>query len=64
MFCSQIYTLKLDLRPKNWLDLSNFNSSDILEFLFKKIFLLFLDEFELLIFHNNIVKMLEKNEQA
>ena len=30
----------------------------------KKIFLLFFAEFELLMFHNNIVKISEKNEQA
>ena len=34
------------------------------EFCVRKYFLLFFDEFELLMFHNNIVKISEKIEQV
>ena len=46
---------------KYWSDLCNFYSKVIfLEFFTKKIFLIFFAEFELLMFHNYIVKTSEK----
>ena len=48
---------------KSWSDLCNFYSNVI--FCFSKyFFLLFFADFELLMFHNNIVKISEKIEQA
>ena len=52
---------KIKLTAKSLPDLCNFYSKVIfLEFLSEKIVLLFFAEFELLIFHNNIVKISEK----
>ena len=46
---------------KNWSDLRNFYSKvTFLEFLSKEIYFTFLCWFELLMFHNNIVKISEK----
>ena len=64
-FCPPIFTLKLNLRPKIGLT----NAISIVKWLFfkllsKKYFLLFFAEFELNMFHNNIVNISEKNEQA
>ena len=65
MFVSQIYTLKLNLWPKIDLPYAISKVKRFLEFLSKKIFFLFfIPKFELLMFHNNIVKISEKNEQA
>ena len=62
-FCvlfSNIYT-KIKFMAKSWSDLCNFNSKVIfLNFYLRKYFLLFFAEFELLMFHNNIVKNSEK----
>ena len=59
--CSQIFTVKLNLRPKNWSDPCNFYSKVIFwSFCLRKYFLLFFAEFKLLMFHNNIVKISEK----
>ena len=56
---------KIKFIAKNWSDLCNFCSKVIfLNFCLRKYFLLFFAEFELLVFHNNIVKISEKNEQA
>ena len=50
---------------KRWSDLCNFYSKVIFwNFCLRKYFLLFFAEFELLMFHNNIVKISEKIEQA
>ena len=61
VFCFQICTLKLNLLPKIGLA---YSSSVVkwffLNFLLRKYFLLFFAEFELLMFHNNIVKISEK----
>ena len=60
VFCSQICTLKLNLSPKIGQYLCNFYSKVIFwNFCLSKYFLLFFAEFELLMFHNNIVKILE-----
>ena len=58
MFYSQIFTLKLNLRAKFGLTYSISIVRWIIRTLSKKIFffLLFFAEFELLMFHNNIVK--------
>ena len=62
-FCilvSNIYP-KIKFTAKNWPDLCNFNSKVIFwNFCLRKYFLLFFAEFELLMFHNNIVKISEK----
>ena len=62
-FCvlfSNIYP-KIKFTAKNWSDLCNFYSKMIFWiFCRRNIFLLFFVEFELLIFHNNIVKNSEK----
>ena len=48
----------------NWSDLCNFYSKVIFwNFCLRKYFLLFFVEFELLMFHNNTVKISEKIEQ-
>ena len=59
MFCSQIFTLKSNIRPK--IGLTYVTVKDFLGFFVKEnIFLLFFPSFELLMFHNNIVKFSEK----
>ena len=60
VFCSQICTLKLNLRPNIGLTYAISIESDFLEFFIKKIVFNFFAEFELLMFHNNIVKISEK----
>ena len=56
---------KIKFIAKNWSDLRNFYSKVIfLDFCLSKHFLLFFAEFELLMFHNNIVKISEKIEQV
>ena len=59
-FCvlfSNIYT-KIKFTAKSWSDLYNFNSKVIFwNFYLRKYFLLSFAEFELLMFHNNIVKI-------
>ena len=60
VFCSQIFTLKLNLWPKIGLAYA----ISIVKWFFwnfcrRKYFLLFFAEFELLMFHNNIVKISE-----
>ena len=67
-FCvlfSNIYP-QIKFMTKNWSDLCNFYSKAIFQnFCLRKYFLLFFAEFELLIFHNNTVKISEKKiEQA
>ena len=55
-----IYT-KIKFTAKSWSDLCNFYSKVIFwNFCLWKYFLLFFAEFELLMFHNNIVKVSEK----
>ena len=50
---------------KSWSDLCNFYSKVIFfEFVFKKIFFTFFAETELLIFHNNTVKIIRKIEEV
>ena len=67
LFCvcvsfSNIYP-KIKFTAKNWSDLCNFYSK--MKFCQRKYFLLFCVEFEVLMFHNYIVKNSEKkNEQA
>ena len=66
LFCSQILTLKFNLWPKVGL---NYATSIVKWFFFnflskKIIYLLFFAEFELLMFHNNIVKISEKIKQV
>ena len=56
-FCSQIFIVKLNLQTKIGLNLCIFYSSDFLDFLSKKIVFTFCAEFELLMLHNNIVKV-------
>ena len=52
---------KIKFIAKNWSDLCNFYGKMIfLNFCISKYFLLFLAEFKLLMFHNNIVKISEK----
>ena len=52
---------KIKFIAKNWSDLCNFYSKEIvLNFCLRKYFLLFFAEVELLMFHNNIVKISEK----
>ena len=62
-FCvlfSNIYT-KIKLTAKSWSDLCNFNSKGIFwNFYLRKYFSLSFAEFELLMFHNKIVKISEK----
>ena len=54
---------KINLRPK--IGLTNFCSKVIFwKFCLRKYFLLFFAEFKLLVFHNNVVKISEKIEQA
>ena len=56
---------KIKFIAKNWSDLCNFFSKVIFwNFCLNKYFLLFFAEFELLMFHNNIVKISRKIEQA
>ena len=51
---------KIKFTAKNWSDLCKFYSKVIIwKFCLRKYFLLFFAEFELLVFHNNIVKVLE-----
>ena len=65
VFCSQKYTLKLYLRPKHWSGLCNFYTKVIvLNFCIRKYTILLFTEFELLMLHNNILKISEKNVQA
>ena len=62
-FCvlfSNIYP-KIKFKVKSWSDLCNFYSKVILlNFCLRKFFLVFFAEFELWMFHNNIVKFSEK----
>ena len=52
---------KIKLTAKSWSDLCNFYSKVIFwNFCLRKYFLLFFAEFELLMFHNNIVKISAK----
>ena len=52
---------KIKFMTKNWSDLCNFYSKVIFwNFCLRKYFLAFFAEFELLMFHNNIVKISEK----
>ena len=52
---------KIKFIAKHWSDLCNFYSKVIFwKFCLSKYFLLFFAEFELLMFHNNIVKISEK----
>ena len=60
VFCSQIFTVKLNLRPKVGLTYAN-SIEKKLFFCLRKLLLFFCAEFELLMFHNNIVKISEKN---
>ena len=55
---TRIYS-KIKLMTKNWSDLCNFYSKMIF-WNFDKVFLLFFAKFELLMFHNNIVKISKK----
>ena len=55
MFYSQIVTLKLNIRPNIGLPYAFFSA-----LLSRKIFLLFFPEFELLMFHINIVNISEE----
>ena len=56
---------KIKFIAKNWSDLCNFYSTMIfLNFCLRKYFLIFFAEFKLLIFHNNIVRISEKNDEA
>ena len=61
VFCSQICTLKLNLSPKVGLTYAISIVKWFFEiFCLSKYFLLFNAEFELLMFHNNIVKISQK----
>ena len=61
VFCSQICTPKLHLRPKLGLTYaSSIVKVIFLNFCLRKYFLLFFAQFELLMFQNNIVKISEK----
>ena len=52
---------KINFFARNWSDLCNFYSKAIFwNFCVSKYFLLFFAEFELLMFHNNIMKISEK----
>ena len=52
---------KIKFIAKNWSDLCNFYNKVIFwNFCLRKYFLLFFAEYELLMFHNNIVKISEK----
>ena len=66
MFCSQIFTQKLKLRPKIGLIYAVSIDSKVIfgDFCLRKYFLLFFAEFALLMFYNNIVKISEKIEQV
>ena len=65
VFCSQIFTLKLNLHQKLGLTYAiSIVKCFFWNFIVKKYFLSFFAEFELLMFHNNIVKISEKNEQV
>ena len=56
---------KIKFTAKNWPDLCNvYSKVMVLNFSLRKYFVLFFAEFKLLMFHNNIVKISEKNEQA
>ena len=58
---------KIKFKAKHWSDLCNFYTKVIfVEFISERIFffLIFFAEFKSLMFHNNIVKISEKNEQA
>ena len=56
---------KIKFIAKNWSDLCNFYSKVIFwNFCVSKYFLPFFAEFELFMFHNNIVKISEKIERA
>ena len=64
VFCSQICTLKLNLSPKIGLTYAiSIVKWFFCNFCLSNLFLLFFAEFELLMFHNNIVKISEKIEQ-
>ena len=58
--------LKIKFMAKHWSDLCSFYSKSdfFFNFCLRKYFLLFFTEFELLMFHKNIVKISEKNEQV
>ena len=61
VFCSQIFTVKLNLRPKIGLTYAiSIVKWFFRSFCLRKYFLLFFAEFKLLMFHNNIVKISEK----
>ena len=61
----QSCTLKLNLWPKISLAYTIYHSKEICwSFCLRKYVLIFFAEFKVLMFHNNIVKILEKNEQA
>ena len=60
VFCSQIFTVKLNLQPKIGLTYAIYSKVIFWSFCLRKYFLLFFAEFKLLIFHNNIVKISEK----
>ena len=51
---------KINFIAKNWSDLCNFYIKVIFNVCLRKYFLLFFAELELLMFHNNIVKISEK----
>ena len=56
---------KIKFIARNWSDLCNFYSKVIfLNFCLSKYFLLFFAEFELMMFHKNIVKISEKLNQV
>ena len=60
MFCFQIFTLKLNLRSKVGLTYAfSIVKWFFFNFCLRQYFLLFFAEFELLMFHNNIVKISE-----
>ena len=61
VFCSQIFSLKLNLWPKSCPTYALPIIKWFFEiFILENIFLLFFAEFKLLMFHNNIVKISEK----
>ena len=62
MLCYQVFSQKKEFTARNWSDLYNFNSKVIftfffLLFFFTKIVFIFLADFKLSMFHNNIVKI-------
>ena len=65
VFCSQMITLKLNLRPNIGLTyVMSIVKWFFLNFCRRKYFLLFFAEFELLMFHNNTVKVWENKKKA